>query len=295
MRKNLMTLLTVLAILALFPTAVFAGTRSWSDGTNTITMTTPDSYSLCPADGASDSFTISGLPAGYILQGWAQTQYVNPGGSRTEYETYQIYYVSDGASDFVQTVNYPPLSSWVLTDEANGMYELHVDLAISVTDPNGLTVSWVGPGEAPGTLGPGNDWDVYCNEAPPPPPPPPPPGVGTGTRGYWANHAEAWPVSSIDIGGVTYTVDQAIANMVAGGRDKTYILFAQLVAAKLNVANGAESSCISGTIAAADAWFVSYPLGSGVAGGTDAWTEGSSLTSTLDAYNNGYMCAPHRD
>src|SRR6185503_2976132 len=33
---------------------------------------------------------------------------------------------------------------------------------------------------------------------------------GTGTPGYWKNHAEAWPVSGITIGPNTYTKAQAI-------------------------------------------------------------------------------------
>jgi hypothetical protein len=33
---------------------------------------------------------------------------------------------------------------------------------------------------------------------------------GTGTPGYWKNHAEAWPVQFITVGGVTYTKAQAI-------------------------------------------------------------------------------------
>ncbi|MFT3894745.1 MAG: hypothetical protein QM730_24205 [Anaerolineales bacterium] len=38
-------------------------------------------------------------------------------------------------------------------------------------------------------------------------------GPGTGTPGYWKNHPEAWPVSSITIGEQTFTKDQAIALM----------------------------------------------------------------------------------
>jgi hypothetical protein len=34
---------------------------------------------------------------------------------------------------------------------------------------------------------------------------------GTGTPGYWKNHPDAWPVSSITVGGVAYTKAQAIA------------------------------------------------------------------------------------
>ncbi|MEW6073805.1 MAG: hypothetical protein AB1726_14595 [Planctomycetota bacterium] len=70
-----------------------------------------------------------------------------------------------------------------------------------------------------------------------------------------------------------------------------------LVAAKLNVLIGNESDCIDATIAAADAWMALYPVGSGVsAGGANSpWRVGGPLYEELDDYNNGYLCAPHRD
>jgi hypothetical protein len=36
------------------------------------------------------------------------------------------------------------------------------------------------------------------------------------------------------------------------------------------------------------------PVGSGVSGGSAAWALGEPLHQTLDAYNNGLLCAPHR-
>jgi hypothetical protein len=120
---------------------------------------------------------------------------------------------------------------------------------------------------------------------------------GTGTPGYWKNHPEAWPVDTITVGGVIYTKDQAIANMnTPGGGDKTYNMFSQLVAAMLNVAIGNDDSCIASTITAANAWLATNPLGSNVRANSAAWqSEGSVLHSTLDAYNNGLLCAPPRD
>ncbi len=121
-------------------------------------------------------------------------------------------------------------------------------------------------------------------------------GPGTGTPGYWMNHPEAWPVDEIEIGGVTYSKEEAIAIMLAPVKgDKTYTMFPALVAAKLNVLIGNESSCIADTIAAADAWMASYPLGSSVTGKSAAWKVGEPLSWMLDEYNNGYLCAPHRD
>jgi hypothetical protein len=122
-------------------------------------------------------------------------------------------------------------------------------------------------------------------------------GPGTGTPGYWMNHPEAWTVDEITIGGVTYTQDEAIAYMkMAVKRDKTLTMFPALVAAKLNVLIGNAGWCIADTIDAADAWMAMYgPVGSGVRANSTAWKEGEPLYLKLDAYNNGELCAPHRD
>ena len=118
---------------------------------------------------------------------------------------------------------------------------------------------------------------------------------GTGTPGFWKNHPDAWPVQSITIGGVAYTKAQAIGWMGRVGKDKTTTMFAQLVSAELNVLIGNDGSCVSPTIAAADSWMATYgPVGSNVAGSSAAWAVGEPLSQTLDAYNNGLLCAPHR-
>lgn len=127
-------------------------------------------------------------------------------------------------------------------------------------------------------------------------PPPPPVCVGTGTPGYWKNHPEAWPVTTIVVGGVNYTRTQAITAMgTSPAGDNTYTMFRHLVSAKLNVLIGNVSTCVSATIASADQWLVANPLGSGVSGGSAAWTAGAPLATALDDYNNGRLCAPHRD
>lgn len=80
------------------------------------------------------------------------------------------------------------------------------------------------------------------------------------TPGYWKNHPEAWPMMSVTLGGVTYTQAQAIAIMdTPVGGDVTIILAYHLIAAKLNVANGASDS-IQDAIDAADAYLVAHPL-----------------------------------
>ncbi len=123
---------------------------------------------------------------------------------------------------------------------------------------------------------------------------PPVASAGTGTPGYWKNHPEAWPVSSITIGGRVYSREAAIGWMTEGG-DKTRTMFMHLVSAKLNLLIGTEASCISGTVGLADAWMATYPVGSGVKGSSLAWKNGEPLSVQLDRYNNGMLCAPHRD
>jgi hypothetical protein len=123
---------------------------------------------------------------------------------------------------------------------------------------------------------------------------------GTGTPGYWKNHPEAWPVSSIQIGGVWYLKADAIIWLGRVGKDKTTTMFSSLVSAKLNVKIGNDSSCVASTISAADLWMTKPltgygPVGSGVAASSYAWSIGEPLHQQMDAYNNGLLCAPHRN
>jgi hypothetical protein len=123
----------------------------------------------------------------------------------------------------------------------------------------------------------------------------PSPGPGTGTPGYWGNHPDAWPTNQIVIGGITYTKAAAIQNIKrSSSRDKRWTLFPQLVAAKLNVLIGNDSSCIASAIAAADAWWATYH-GGVVAGSSAAWQAIEPVEEMLDEYNNGLLCAPHRN
>jgi hypothetical protein len=119
---------------------------------------------------------------------------------------------------------------------------------------------------------------------------------GTGTPGFWKNHPEAWPAEGITVGGVVYSKDVAISWLNAVSKDKTTTMFASLVSAKLNVQIGNDSSCVSSTIAQADQWMQTHgPVGSGVHASSLAWKLGEPLHRLMDNYNNGMLCAPHRD
>ena len=119
---------------------------------------------------------------------------------------------------------------------------------------------------------------------------------GTGTPGYWKNHPEAWPAAQIAVGGVTYSRTQAIGWLDNVGKDKTTTMFSSLVSAMLNVMVGNDSSCVASTIVTANHWMATYgPVGKGVAASSYAWKIGEPLHRLMDNYNNGMLCAPHRD
>lgn len=115
----------------------------------------------------------------------------------------------------------------------------------------------------------------------------------TYTQGFWKNHAGVWPVTSLMLGSISYTQAQLLQildqSVVGNG---LVSLAHQLIAAKLNFAYGADPTAASAAIASADALIGSLvvpPVGSG-----DLPTnQVSSLTQTLDDYNNGVTGPGH--
>lgn len=119
----------------------------------------------------------------------------------------------------------------------------------------------------------------------------------TYTQGYWKTHGpvgcvtgnntNVWPVASLTLGSVVYTDLElcAILNKPAAGNG-LIVLSHQLIAAKLNIANGATPGAIAGDVAAADALIgglVVPPVGTG----TLANSATSALTTALANYNEG--------
>lgn len=123
----------------------------------------------------------------------------------------------------------------------------------------------------------------------------------TFTQGYWKTHgpiptgnnSNEWPVTELTLGTVNYTdlELQAIFDTPAGGNG-LIALAHQLIAAKLNIANGADGTLVAAAIAAADALIgglVIPPVGSGSLSPAST----SSLTATLDSFNNGLIGPGH--
>lgn len=113
-------------------------------------------------------------------------------------------------------------------------------------------------------------------------------GVCTRTQGYWKTHPGSWPVSSLTLGSVAYTQAELLSILHLPVMGNGLISLAhQLIAAKLNIANGASAPPgVTAAIAAADTMIGGLgipPVGSGYLHPSVT----SALTGTLDIYNNG--------
>jgi hypothetical protein len=123
-----------------------------------------------------------------------------------------------------------------------------------------------------------------------------PPVAGcTFTQGYWKTHgpiptgnnSNEWPVAGLTLGSVAYT-DLELQSIfdTPGGGNGLVALAHQLIAAKLNIANGADGSSITGAIATADALIGSLvvpPVGTGFLAPKNT----SYLTDALAGFNEG--------
>jgi len=124
--------------------------------------------------------------------------------------------------------------------------------------------------------------------------------VCTYGKGYWRNHStdnsgnqeNIWPVNELELGTVTYFQDQLndILDVPNNEGNNLVILSQHLIAAKLNVANGAGNEDIAATIAAADEMIGdrsvledSFPL---------EWkSQVNDLKDLLEAFNESNPCA----
>jgi uncharacterized delta-60 repeat protein len=111
-------------------------------------------------------------------------------------------------------------------------------------------------------------------------------------HGYWKNHPEAWTVNSLKLGNQTYTKTELLILLSAATKsDAGIILARQLIAAKLNLANGSDPTSINSTIAHADGILSSF------GGKLPYKVKPSSVTGQamvadagiLDSYNNGFL------
>jgi hypothetical protein len=139
-------------------------------------------------------------------------------------------------------------------------------------------------------------------------------GTGAGctlTQGYWKTHNQystqcvpdingnigplcvTWPVASMTLGSVNYSVSQlvSILNTPASGNG-LIALAHQLIAANLNIASGADGTAVAQAISDANALIGSLvipPVGSG----SLAPSVTSTLITTLTSFNEGGIGPGH--
>jgi len=118
-----------------------------------------------------------------------------------------------------------------------------------------------------------------------------PPSVCVYGHGYWKNHGQ-WPVNQLQLGNRTYNRQelQSILQQPVQGSGLVQLAH-QEIAAKLNIARGADGSCVQQTLAAVDALIgnlVIPPVGNGHLPLTP-------YVRTLGLYNAGGLCAPRCD
>ena len=139
-----------------------------------------------------------------------------------------------------------------------------------------------------------------------------PPGEGcTRTIGYWKNWDGSGPQADVVTqylpitlgsgGGKSVVVSNTTTSHAilsfsyAGGKASNGItkLYAQLLAAKLNLAADADVSPVAGTIAAADAFLALYDQGDWASLTKDQQKMVLAWMTTLDNYNNGLLGPSH--
>jgi hypothetical protein len=107
------------------------------------------------------------------------------------------------------------------------------------------------------------------------------------SQGFWKNHPELWPIASMQLGSNVYTASQLLDIFHEPARGNGLVFLShQLIAAKLNIGNGADPAPIQSVIDAADILIGSKvvpPIGSGYVKPRNA----SALTEELDRFNNG--------
>ncbi len=119
--------------------------------------------------------------------------------------------------------------------------------------------------------------------------------------GYWKNHPTAWPLFSMLLGLEIYSRSELLVMLGTPtgsrqGADVSVTLADQLIAAKLNIARGADARPIYATIASADAQLAAFrgKLPYRVRPSSSAGRAMTAAASVLATYNGGGLtpCVP---
>jgi hypothetical protein len=108
-------------------------------------------------------------------------------------------------------------------------------------------------------------------------------------QGYWKNHPNQWPVTQLQLGNHSYSQQELLSILQQSIHGNGLVSLArQEIAAKLNIANGADGSCIEQTLVNVDALIgnlIIPPVGNG-------FLRPTGYERTLSLYNGGSLCAP---
>jgi hypothetical protein len=111
-------------------------------------------------------------------------------------------------------------------------------------------------------------------------------------QGVWKNSTNTWPLSSMILGAQTYTTAETVAILrTSTKKDASLILARQLIATKLNIANGSNPEPISATVNHADALLSTYggKLPYAVKPSSTAGRPMVEDSNQLDSYNSGAL------
>ncbi len=109
------------------------------------------------------------------------------------------------------------------------------------------------------------------------------------SQGFWKTHPAAWPVDSLVLGNRTYTKEEMLKLLwIAPGGDASLILAHQLIAAKLNVAAGADPVPIQSALSDADTMLsMGGTLPQAVRTSSALGQRMVAVADALDAFNDG--------
>ena len=116
-------------------------------------------------------------------------------------------------------------------------------------------------------------------------------------QGYWTNHPESWATTSLMLGTQFYTQAELLALVPGGGGDASTILAVQLLAAKLNIAAGADPTPVSAALLTADSLLAQFAgkLPYNVAPSSAEGQAMVNVAGLLDSFNSGQLtpnCSP---
>jgi hypothetical protein len=112
------------------------------------------------------------------------------------------------------------------------------------------------------------------------------------SQGYWKNNPRLWPLSLLTLGSQTYAKSELLSLLkTSTTSDASLILAHQLIAAKLNIAYGADATPVSNTITHADSLLSQFSgkLPYKVKATSTVGKAMVSDATTLNNYNNGLL------